>query len=102
MVSSGFPGVSQTLTLLVHSRYIDDHNTHGAYAAATLLMMIALVILLWNQGRGGIYEFQQIATQAIDSPYVVFAQPPKKAPTIEPTPSPSSVLSRPGSHISKP
>ena len=46
MVSSGFPGVSQTLTLLVHARYIDDHNTHGAYAAATLLMMIALVILL--------------------------------------------------------
>lgn len=46
MVSSGFPGVSQTLTLLVHSRYIDDHNTYGAYAAATLLMMIALVILL--------------------------------------------------------
>ena len=31
MVSSGFPGVSQTLTLLVHSRYIDDHNTFGAY-----------------------------------------------------------------------
>ena len=43
MVSSGFPGVSQTLTLLVHSRYIDDHNTYGAYAAATLLMGIALV-----------------------------------------------------------
>ena len=39
MVSSGFPGVSQTLTLLVHSRYIDDHNTFGAYSAATLLMM---------------------------------------------------------------
>ncbi|HMQ66278.1 MAG TPA: sulfate ABC transporter permease subunit CysW [Arachnia sp.] len=46
MVSSGFPGVSQTLTLLVHARYIDDHNTHGAYAAATLLMMIALIVLL--------------------------------------------------------
>ena len=46
MVSSGFPGVSQTLTLLVHSRYIDDHNTHGAYAAATLLMFLALVTLL--------------------------------------------------------
>lgn len=46
MVSSGFPGVSQTLTLLVHSRYIDDHNTYGAYAAATLLMLIALVTLL--------------------------------------------------------
>lgn len=46
MVSSGFAGVSQTLTLLVHARYIDDHNTYGAYAAATLLMGIALVVLL--------------------------------------------------------
>ncbi|EOM76394.1 sulfate ABC transporter permease subunit CysW [Rhodococcus rhodnii] len=46
MVSSGFPGVSQTLTLLVHSRYIDDHNTFGAYSAATLLMGIAIVALL--------------------------------------------------------
>lgn len=46
MVSSGFPGVSETLTLLVHARYIDDHNTYGAYAAATLLMGIALVVLL--------------------------------------------------------
>jgi len=46
MVSSSFPGVSQTLTLLVHSRYIDDHNVHGAYAAATLLMFLALVTLL--------------------------------------------------------
>ncbi|MBJ8342300.1 sulfate ABC transporter permease subunit CysW [Antrihabitans sp. YC3-6] len=46
MVSSGFPGVSQTLTLLVHSRYIDDHNTFGAYSAATLLMGIALIVLL--------------------------------------------------------
>lgn len=46
MVSSGFPGVSQTLTLLVHARYIDDHNPYGAYAAATLLMGIALVVLL--------------------------------------------------------
>ena len=46
MVSSGFPGVSQTLTLLVHSRYIDDHNAYGAYAAATLLMGLAVVTLL--------------------------------------------------------
>ena len=46
MVSSGFPGVSQTLTLLVHARYIDDHNTFGAYSAATLLMGMALVVLL--------------------------------------------------------
>ena len=46
MVSSGFPGISQTLTLLVHSRYIDDYNEFGAYAAATLLMIVALVVLV--------------------------------------------------------
>ena len=46
MVSSGFPGISQTLTLLVHSRYIDDYNEFGAYAAATLLMIVAVVILI--------------------------------------------------------
>lgn len=46
MVSSGFAGVSQTLTLLVHARYINDHNDFGAYCAATLLMGIALVVLL--------------------------------------------------------
>ncbi|HEY9315881.1 sulfate ABC transporter permease subunit CysW [Williamsia sp.] len=46
MVSSNLPGVSQTLTLLVSSRYTDDYNEYGAYAAATLLMMIAIVVLL--------------------------------------------------------
>jgi sulfate transport system permease protein len=46
MVSSALPGKSQTLTLLVQGRYINDHNTFGAYAAATLLMGIALVVLL--------------------------------------------------------
>ncbi|WP_067864329.1 sulfate ABC transporter permease subunit CysW [Nocardia shimofusensis] len=46
MVSSALPGQSLTLTLLVHSRYINDHNTFGAYSAATLLMGIALVVLL--------------------------------------------------------
>jgi sulfate/thiosulfate transport system permease protein len=45
MVSSNLPGVSQTLTLLVHSRYIDDHNTYGAYCAATLLLLVAVVVL---------------------------------------------------------
>ncbi|MFF0541931.1 sulfate ABC transporter permease subunit CysW [Nocardia thailandica] len=46
MVSTALPGKSQTLTLLVHGRYINDHNTFGAYCAATLLMAIALVTLL--------------------------------------------------------
>ncbi|GAB4584172.1 sulfate ABC transporter permease subunit CysW [Nocardia sp. IFM 10818] len=45
MVSTALPGKSQTLTLLVHGRY-EDHNTFGAYAAATLLMGIALIVLL--------------------------------------------------------
>ncbi|MET8655394.1 sulfate ABC transporter permease subunit CysW [Nocardia aurea] len=47
MVSSALPGQSQTLTLLVHGRYINDHNSFGAYAAATLLMGMALVVLLF-------------------------------------------------------
>ena len=46
MVSAGVAGESQTLTLLVHSRYIDDHNTFGAYSAATLLMFLAILTLL--------------------------------------------------------
>jgi sulfate transport system permease protein len=46
VVAGGVPGESQTLTLLVHARYIDDHNTFGAYAAATVLMGLALVTLL--------------------------------------------------------
>jgi sulfate transport system permease protein len=46
VVAGGVPGESQTLTLLVHARYIDDHNAFGAYAAATVLMGLALVTLL--------------------------------------------------------
>ena len=46
MVSAGVAGESQTLTLLVHSRYIDDHNVFGAYAASTLLMILAIITLL--------------------------------------------------------
>ncbi len=46
MVSSNYPGVSQTLTLLVHSRYTDDYNEFGAYAAATLLMFVAILVLV--------------------------------------------------------
>ncbi|WP_298444023.1 sulfate ABC transporter permease subunit CysW [Gordonia sp. (in: high G+C Gram-positive bacteria)] len=45
MVSSNMPGVSQTLTLLVNSRYTDDYNEYGAYAAATLLMLVAISVL---------------------------------------------------------
>lgn len=46
MVASNFAGGGQTLTLLVHSRYIDDHNEFGAYAAATLLMAVSVVVLI--------------------------------------------------------
>ncbi|MGZ8176359.1 sulfate ABC transporter permease subunit CysW [Williamsia sp. SKLECPSW1] len=46
IVSSGYPGISQTLTLLVSSRYTDDYNEYGAYAAATLLMLIAIAVLI--------------------------------------------------------
>lgn len=46
IVSSGYPGISQTLTLLVSSRYTDDYNEYGAYAAATLLMLIAIAVLV--------------------------------------------------------
>jgi sulfate transport system permease protein len=46
MVSSGLPGISQTLTLLVNSRYVNDHNDFGAYCAATLLMGLAVVALI--------------------------------------------------------
>jgi len=45
LVSSNLPGVSQTLTLLVHARYLDAANTYGAYTAATLLMGLSLLTL---------------------------------------------------------
>lgn len=46
LVSSNLPGVSQTLTLLVHARYVDAANPYGAYTAATLLMGLSIVTLL--------------------------------------------------------
>jgi sulfate transport system permease protein len=46
VVAGGVPGESQTLTLLVHSRYIDDHNAFGAYSASTVLMGLALLTLV--------------------------------------------------------
>ena len=45
IVSSNFAGSSQTLTLLVHSRY-HEAREFDAYAAATLLMGLALITLL--------------------------------------------------------
>lgn len=45
LVSQSKPGESQTLTLLVRSRF-DNFDYSGAYAAATLLMIIAVVALI--------------------------------------------------------
>ena len=45
MVSTNLPGISQTLTLLVNARY-EDFNQAGAYAASTLLMFVAVLVLL--------------------------------------------------------
>ena len=45
MVSSNLPGTSQTLTLLVSGRY-DAGNEYGAYAVATLLMGVAVLVLV--------------------------------------------------------
>jgi sulfate/thiosulfate transport system permease protein len=46
VVAGGVPGDSQTLTLLVHARYIDDHNAFGAYSASTVLMGLAVLTLI--------------------------------------------------------
>lgn len=55
VVAGAVPGQSQTLTLLVHARYLDDRNAFGAFSAATLLMSLALLVLalmtLVNRGR---------------------------------------------------
>lgn len=62
IVSSNLPGISQTLTLLVSSRYTDDYNEYGAYAAATLLMIIAIIVLLLMtlvQRRTGTNQFER-------------------------------------------
>lgn len=45
MVSSNMPGISQTLTLLVSDRY-NRGAEYGAYALATLLMMVAVLVLV--------------------------------------------------------
>ncbi|MFN8100758.1 MAG: sulfate ABC transporter permease subunit CysW [Mycobacterium sp.] len=45
MVSSNLPGKSQTLTLLVADRY-NRGNEYGAYAVATLLMAVAVLVLI--------------------------------------------------------
>ncbi|MGO3362070.1 MAG: sulfate ABC transporter permease [Corynebacterium sp.] len=46
MVASGLAGGGQTLTLLVHARYLDDNNVYGAYSAATLLMIVSVIVLV--------------------------------------------------------
>jgi len=72
MVSSNFPGVSQTLTLLVHSRYTDDYNEYGAYAAATLLMMVAIAVLvvmtvIERRAKGKLAEASEETVKAVSA-----------------------------------
>lgn len=45
MVSSNLPGHSQTLTLLVHDRYLLG-NPYGAYTISVVLMAVALIVLV--------------------------------------------------------
>lgn len=45
MVSSNLPGQSQTLTLLVHDRYVLG-NPYGAYTISIVLMAVALSVLV--------------------------------------------------------
>jgi sulfate transport system permease protein len=45
MVSSNLPGKSQTLTLLVSNRHAAGQE-YGAYAIATLLMTVAVLVLV--------------------------------------------------------
>lgn len=45
MVSSNLPGQSQTLTLLVHDRYLLG-NPYGAYTISTVLMAVAVIVLV--------------------------------------------------------
>lgn len=56
MVSSGLAGHTQTLTLLVEARHRQG-NEYGAYAAATLLMIVAVAVLALmsalSRRRGG-------------------------------------------------
>lgn len=74
MVSSNMPGVSQTLTLLVHSRYTDDFNEYGAYAAATLLMLVAIAVLVFmtlieRRSRGRVVDAAALVTPAAVVPH---------------------------------
>ena len=50
------------------------------------IAIIAAVMIVTTEA------FEVIATHPTDSPYVVFGQPPKNAPTTDPIPSPRSVL----------
>ena len=61
------------------------------------LMKLSIIHIIAAVNNVDTDAFLVIATQPTDSPYVVFGQIPKTVPTIEPTPSPRSVLLSPGS-----
>ena len=67
VVAGGVPGESQTLTLLVHARYIDDHNAFGAYSASTVLMGLAVLTLIVDDhaARGGEHDHRVARDEAL-------------------------------------
>ena len=75
---------------ITQSGIVARNVTKGAINEATTAKMAVMKMVITE-------ALPEIATQPTDSPYVVLGQPPKSAPTIEPTPSPRSVLERPGS-----
>ncbi|WP_020105589.1 sulfate ABC transporter permease subunit CysW [Nocardia sp. 348MFTsu5.1] len=80
IVSSNLPGVSQTLTLLVSSRYTDDYNEYGAYAAATLLMMIAIIVLLLMTFVGKRTDTNQLSRRSASKEADAVAAPAETSP----------------------
>ena len=70
---------------------IEASNVENGKKKERTIAMIAVVQIVLMEA------LPEIATQPTDSPYVVLQAPPKKAPAMEPTPSPRSVLCKPGS-----
>ena len=75
---------------MTHDGIVARRVINGAINDAIIAKMAVAAIVITD-------AFPVIATHPTDSPYVVLGHPPKNAPTMEPTPSPRSVLERPGS-----
>lgn len=46
LVSSGYPGIGMSMTMLTASRYTDDYNEYGAFVEASILMVLAVFFLI--------------------------------------------------------